>query len=256
MASTASVVSLPTPLVTTSGPSAHAEGSPISPALSSQPPAGFPEPPLAARTEADSTQGAREAAERDASSALELAPADGTADPLYTCDFMCGFQGAFAEVQVHEISCALNPGTLNLGSESAVISPDVDGGDGEQSACDLPASELLSAKKESMHETQQSPVRTSKPPATPAIPGPVLRAHPSPLNRKSNYFKKQPSPAPSPQEEAKLDALEVIHALAFMPALLFCSNLYLSLFFRRYSGGDRCAPVAACCCRCLTNDVV
>jgi hypothetical protein len=186
----------------------RSEGSPISQALSAQPPAGDPELFLA-RKEADSSQGAGEAAEHGA---LEPAPADGTADPVYACDFMCGFRGTFADVQAHEISCA-----LNIGSESAVMSPDVGRGDGEQSAHVLPGFELLSAENGPMNETQQSTVRTSKPPATPASPGPVLKAHRSPLNRRSNYFKKRPSPASSPAPvEAAVDPMEVTDALAMI----------------------------------------
>eukprot|EP00802_Teleaulax_amphioxeia_P016921 Tamp_17059.p1 GENE.Tamp_17059~~Tamp_17059.p1 ORF type:complete len:355 (-),score=52.77 Tamp_17059:354-1397(-) len=70
------------------------------------------------------------------------------------------------------------------------------GGERAEAEAD-PAAQEDSSEQE-IQPVQVQPVRRSKPPTTPASPGQVLKMHRSPLNRKSNYYKRRGRQAETP----------------------------------------------------------
>jgi hypothetical protein len=208
MASTASLASLPTPVVATDGPSS---GEAALSASNVQAPAGdsgVTQLTATADTGSEDYQcsflcgftclNLGEMERHEESCALKPTPTHATEDRAYACDFMCGFKGSFAVVSAHEENCTLKHQNSEEASPALQYSGEVtyslDGGDDEQRS-NAPAYTHGHAAERGSEVLAR--VRTSKPPATPASPGPVFKAHRSPMNRSSNYFKKPSSPAPT-----------------------------------------------------------
>ena len=190
MASTASLASLPTLVVATVGPSSEEAASSAS---NVQAPAGDP-----GVTQLTAIAGTcLNLGRHEESCALTPAPTLTTEDRAYACDFMSGFKGSVAVVSAHEENCTLDYQNSEEASPplqySGEVTYSLNGGESEQRS-NAPAYTHGHAADRGNEVLAQ--VRTSKPPATPASPGPVFKAHRSPMNRSSNYFKKQPSPVP------------------------------------------------------------